>query len=254
MRLLSRSPVLLLVLVVYPVLVALLVAVALQSDDRRPAVAVVVQDTSGRTVAVGDQRLGVDDYVARLAEDVDVTRLDAAAAQDALDAGRVTAVLTIPEGFISDLQSGVRQPVLTLDASRRTPIEADAGGAQPRVRRLPAQPAAGRGVRRPGAAPGGPGPERRPAGRLRAQHATPWAGAQPGGRDRPAAAAAGRRTEPPAAAQLDPILAFIDTTQRNLDLAQPAANAIRAPIDLASPRRRPAANRCRPSASPAPSW
>ncbi len=125
-RLLRRAPALLLVLVVYPVLVALLVTLALQSNDRRPAIAVVVQDTSGRTVAVGDERLGIDDYVARLSEDVDVRRLDAAAAKDALDAGRVTAVLTIPEGFISDLQSGVRQPVLSLDASRRTPIEADA--------------------------------------------------------------------------------------------------------------------------------
>ena len=108
--LLRRSPALLLVLVVYPILVALLVALALQSDERRPDVAVVNLDTSGRTVDVGGNRLSIDDYIDRLAEDVDVRRLDAEAAADALDAGRVSAVLTIPEGFISDLQSGVRQP------------------------------------------------------------------------------------------------------------------------------------------------
>ena len=72
----ARRP-LLLVLVVYPLLVALLVALALQSDERRPDVAVVNLDTSGRTVEVGDQRLSIDDYVARLSEDVDVRELDA---------------------------------------------------------------------------------------------------------------------------------------------------------------------------------
>ena len=35
-------------------------------------------------------------------------------------------MLTIPESFISDLQSGVRQPALRLDTSRRSPIEDDA--------------------------------------------------------------------------------------------------------------------------------
>lgn len=231
-RLLSRSPALLLVLVVYPVLVALLVAAALQSDDRRPAVAVVVQDTSGRTVAVGDQRLGVDDYVARLAEDVDVKRLDAAAAQDALDAGRVTAVLTIPEGFITDLQSGVRQPVLTLDASRRTPIEADqvVRNLESAVYRLNQRLAEGYvdqvlrlvDLVQNGGELGAFGRSTSALGLVRSRGVV----VDLQRRLRAEGQAA-------AAAELDPILAFIDTTQRNLDLARPAANAIRAPIDLA---------------------
>lgn len=231
-RLLSRSPALLLVLVVYPVLVALLVTAALQSDDRRPAVAVVVQDTSGRTVAVGDQRLGVDDYVARLAEDVDVRRLDAAAAQDALDAGRVTAVLTIPEGFITDLQSGVRQPVLTLDASRRTPIEADqvVRNLESAVYRLNQRLAEGYvdqvlrlvDLVQNGGELGAFGRSTSALGLVRSRGVV----VDLQRRLRAEGQAA-------AAAELDPILAFIDTTQRNLDLARPAANAIRAPIDLA---------------------
>jgi ABC-2 type transport system permease protein len=126
LRLLVRTPAVLLILVVFPLLVAALVALALQSDERRPDVAVVNLDTSGRTVAVGESRLSIDDYIARLSEDVDVRRLDAESAASALDAGRVSAVLTIPAGFISDLQAGVRQPALLLDTSRRSPIEADA--------------------------------------------------------------------------------------------------------------------------------
>ena len=109
-RLLARTPAVLLVLLAFPLLVALLVALALQSDERRPDVAVVNLDRSGRTVEVGDRRLSVDEYIARLAEDVDVRELDPEAAATALDDGRVSAILTIPDGFISDLASGVRQP------------------------------------------------------------------------------------------------------------------------------------------------
>ena len=229
--LLRRSPALLLVLVVYPILVALLVAVALQSDERRPDVAVVNLDTSGRTVSVAGNRLSVDDYVNRLAEDVDVRRLDPAAAKDALDAGRVSAVLTIPEGFIADLQSGVRQPSLELATSRRSPIEADAikRRLEAAVYRLNQRLATGYVQQvlqlvdlvtnggeigifgRTGDALGLKRSRTLVTGlqaRLRAQGDAKTAG------------------------ELGPLVNFIDETQRNLDLAKPAANAIRAPIVL----------------------
>lgn len=231
LRLLLRTPAVLLILVVFPLLVATLVALALQSDERRPDVAVVNLDTSGRTVAVGQSRLSIDDYVARLAEDVDVRRLDADAAASALAAGRVSAVLTIPEGFISDLQSGVRQPSLLLDTSRRSPIEADAivRNLESAVYRLNQRLAVGyvdqvlrlvdlvvNGGRlgffgRTGDALG-----------LRRSRVL-VTGVQERLR---AAGQAGP------AGELGPLINFIDETQRNLDLAKPAANAIRAPIEL----------------------
>ena len=230
-RLLTRTPAVLLILIVFPLLVALLVALALQSDERRPAVAVVSLDTSGRTVVVGERRLSADDYVARLSEDVDVRRLDADAARRALDDGRVSAVLTIPENFISDLQSGVRQPALMLDTSRRSPIEADAieRNLQAAVYRLNQSLAVGyvdqvlrlvdlviNGGRlgffgRTGDALG--------LKRSRVLVTTLQERLRVGG-------------QPAAAGQLGPLVNFIDETQRNLDLARPAANAIRAPIEL----------------------
>lgn len=231
LRLLARTPAVLLILIVFPLLVATLVALALQSDERRPDVAVVNLDTSGRSVAVGDQRLSIDDYIARLSEDVDVRPLDAEAATSALDEGRVSAVLTIPPGFISDLQSGVRQPSLTLDAGRRSPIEADAivRNLESAVYRLNQRLAVGyvdQVLRlvdlvvsggelgffgRTGDALGLRNSRVLVTGvqeRLRAD-----------GQDA-------------AAEDLDPLVNFIDETQRNLDLAKPAANAIRAPIVL----------------------
>jgi ABC-2 type transport system permease protein len=229
--LLRRSPALVLVLIVYPVLVALLVALALQGDERRPDVAVVNLDTSGRTVDVAGNRLSIQDYIDRLAEDVDVRLLDAGPAAEALEGGRVSAVLTIPEDFISDLQSGVRQPAIELATSRRSPIEGDAI-----TRRLEAA-----------------------VFRLNQRLATGYVeqvlelvdlvtnGGEIGIFGRSGDALGLKRSrelvtdlqdelraagDAATAAQLAPLVNFIDETQRNLDLARPAANAIRAPIVL----------------------
>jgi ABC-2 type transport system permease protein len=231
LRLLGRAPALLAVLLAYPLLVALLVALALQSEERSPDVAVVNLDTSGRTVEVGEGRLSIADYIDRLGEDVTVRELGAEEAADALDAGRVSAVLTIPEGFIADLQSGVRQPTIGLATSRRSPIEADAI-----TRRLEAA-----------------------VFRLNQGLAVGYVeqilrlvdlvveGGEIGIFGRSGEALGLRRSkelvrdvqsrlrdvgEPASAARLEPLVNFIDETQANLDLARPAANAIRAPIQL----------------------
>ena len=123
-RLLFRGRGLLAMLIGYPLIVAALVTVALQSGERRPSIAFVNLDTSNRTVLVGDRRLGVTDYEQRLAAEVDLKYLSADAARAALDAGRVSAVLTLPAGFINDLQSGILSPTIGLEVSRRSPIEA----------------------------------------------------------------------------------------------------------------------------------
>jgi ABC-type transport system involved in cytochrome c biogenesis permease component len=221
----------LLLVVVYPILVALLVAVALQNEDHRPSVAIVNQDSSGRSVEVGGRRLSVDDYVHRLSDDVDVSLLSAQDAQDALDAGRVGAVLTIPDHFIADLQSGVRQPVLRLATSRRSPIEADAIqqsleaalyrlnqslalGYVDSVLRLVDLVVNGGRIGFFGRSGDALGLQRSRALVLRMQQRLRAGG------------------ELLLATQLGPLLNFIDETQNNLDLAKPAANAIRAPIEL----------------------
>jgi ABC-2 type transport system permease protein len=230
-RLLGRTPALLLVLVAYPLLVALLVALALQSDERKPDVALVVNDTSGRSVEVGERRLSIDDYVDRLSDDVNVRELSADAAQTALDDGRVAAVLTIPEGFISDLQSGVRPPALELTASRRSPIQADAieRRLEAAVFRLNQSLATGyvEQVLRlvdlviDGGEIGIFGRSGDALGlrRSRALVLSVQAQLREAGQD-----AAARR--------LAPLLNFIAETENNLDLARPAANAIRAPIEI----------------------
>jgi ABC-2 type transport system permease protein len=127
LRVLVRSRALLAVLIGYPVVIAILLAIALSGGDRRPTVAFVNLDAaSGRTVQVGDERLSIEDYATRLEDDVDLVRLDPAQAEEALADGRVSAVLTVPRGFIADLQSGLKPPVLQLATNPRSPIEAQA--------------------------------------------------------------------------------------------------------------------------------
>ena len=106
LRVLGRSRGLLAVLIGYPIVIAVLLAIALSGGDRSPSVAFVNLDAgSGRTVQVGDERLSVDDYATRLEEDIDLVRLSTPQAGEALADGRVSAVLTVPRGFIADLQS-----------------------------------------------------------------------------------------------------------------------------------------------------
>ncbi|MBM3664714.1 MAG: hypothetical protein FJW92_02830 [Actinobacteria bacterium] len=127
LRVLGRSRGLLAVLIGYPIVIAILLAIALSGGDRRPSIAFVNLDSgSARTVQVGEERLSVDDYANRLEDDVDLVRLTPQQAEDALADGRVSAVLTVPEGFITDLQSGLKPPVLQLATNPRSPIEAQA--------------------------------------------------------------------------------------------------------------------------------
>jgi len=127
LRVLGRSRGLLAVLIGYPIVIAILLAIALSGGDRRPSIAFVNLDTgAARTVQVGEERLSVDDYATRLEDDVDLVRLGPAQADEALADGRVSAVLTVPQGFIADLQSGLKPPVLKLATNPRSPIEAQA--------------------------------------------------------------------------------------------------------------------------------
>ena len=127
LRVLGRSRGLLAILIGYPIVIAVLLAIALSGGDAKPSVAFVNLDAqSGRTVQVGDQRLSVDDYANRLGEAVNLVRVDAQQATEALGDGKVSAVLTIPKDFVSDLQTGIRSPVITLQTNPRSPIEAQA--------------------------------------------------------------------------------------------------------------------------------
>jgi ABC-2 type transport system permease protein len=161
---------------------------------------------------------------------------------EALDAGKVSAILTIPPGFIADLQTGVSPPVVGLITSRRSPIESSAieRRLQAAIYRLNQNLAStyvqqtlqlvdlvvnGGSITIFGISGKILGLEksREILGRLQSDLRA--------------------RGEGALASRLDPLVRFIDATLPNLRLAGDAANAIRSPIQLriskAAPGREP---------------
>lgn len=126
LRLLTRSPALLAILIGYPILVALLVAVALQGEDRKPEVAFVNLDTPGATIQVGGETTTIDDYVARLSDEIELKKSTPEVARKALDDGRIAAILTVPKGFVESLEFGELPPTVELVTSRRSAVQSEA--------------------------------------------------------------------------------------------------------------------------------
>jgi ABC-type transport system involved in cytochrome c biogenesis permease component len=230
-RLLARAPILLVLLLGYPLLVALLAASALQGQGRAPTIAVVNLDTAGQSVQVGNEQLSVDSYIERLGKQVHVERLSADQASQQLDAGRVSAVLTIPPGFVADLRSALVQPTLQLVTSRRSPIEGDAVAHQLQsavyqFNQNLAQSYVNQILKLANLIVNGGqvqifGRQGQVIGLARTRQVVARARAQ--------SLREGRVQQ---AAELATVLAFIDATQNNLGLANPAAHAIASPIRL----------------------
>jgi ABC-2 type transport system permease protein len=115
---LRRSPVLLGLLLAYPLLIALLVGLVAGYANAKPRVALVDEDGLPRIVTVGGHRFNVDKTISRVSKDVDLVRLDHDEAQRQLRSGKVVAVLTVPPGFVETLQGMVASPKLEVQTAR----------------------------------------------------------------------------------------------------------------------------------------
>jgi ABC-2 type transport system permease protein len=113
-----RSPLLLGLLLAYPLLIALLVGLVAGYANAKPRVALVDQDGLPRFVNVGGHRFDVDRTIRRVSKDVDLVRLGHDEAQRELRSGKVVAVLTVPPGFVATLQGMVSSPRLEVQTAR----------------------------------------------------------------------------------------------------------------------------------------
>jgi ABC-2 type transport system permease protein len=123
---LRRSPILLGLLVSYPIVIALLVGLVAGYANAKPRVALVDEDNLPPVVTVAGQEFGVSKTIHEVARNVILVKMSQAEAARELAAGKVVAVITVPPGFIADLQTTVEQPSLIL--------ETGTGGVSPRVR------------------------------------------------------------------------------------------------------------------------
>jgi ABC-2 type transport system permease protein len=115
---LRRSPLLLGLLVAFPLLIALLVGLVAGYANSKPRVALVDEDHLPRIVSVGGHEFNVDKTIKRVSKDVKLVRLGHAEAQRELRSGKVVAVLTVPKGFVATLQGMVSSPRLEVQTAR----------------------------------------------------------------------------------------------------------------------------------------
>jgi ABC-2 type transport system permease protein len=106
LQILRRSPLQAVLLVAYPVLIALLIGFAISRDDADPRVAFLNEIPAGARIAAGDGRLpavGVNERICRRVECVDVA--DRAEAERRVRDGDVLAALILPANLIDRLNS-----------------------------------------------------------------------------------------------------------------------------------------------------
>ena len=113
LRRLARSPLLLVALVAYPLLIALLVGLVVRYAGERPRVAFVDRAGLPETMLLGERRFDMRRLFEEAAE-VDLVRMTAEEARRELGTGRVLAVLEVPRDFSIRLRRLRESPRLVL--------------------------------------------------------------------------------------------------------------------------------------------
>jgi ABC-type multidrug transport system permease subunit len=140
LAILRRSPLLVGILVIYPVALALMIGLALSSPPGRPRVAVYSGVPAGKgTIIVGGSRVDIGAYTRQLSSSI--TRIpvrSAAAAVAAVRSGRAQAAIIVPAGIISQVQAlisqGVGTPTVQLVLNDASPLEREVVDAEIQTR------------------------------------------------------------------------------------------------------------------------
>jgi ABC-2 type transport system permease protein len=115
---LRRSPLLLGLLLAYPLLIALLVGLVAGYANAKPRVAFVDEDGLPRIVEIGGHRFDVHKTIDAVSRNVTLVRLSHDRAQEEFRSGSVVAVITVPDGFVATLKSLVTSPKLEVQTAR----------------------------------------------------------------------------------------------------------------------------------------
>ncbi len=111
---LRRSPALIGVLIAYPLVIAILIGLTAAYANAKPRVALVDLDGIPHRVVVAGKSFDVDALIHQVAKNAELVPMSERAASSGLASGRVAAVITIPQGFIAELEGLVSSPHLTL--------------------------------------------------------------------------------------------------------------------------------------------
>jgi ABC-type transport system involved in cytochrome c biogenesis permease component len=129
LQILRRSPLLVGLLVVYPIAIALMIGFALSSPPSKPTVAFYNQVPKNKgTISLGSQKLNVASYASTLLSSVQPIKVHSeAAAVAAVRDGRALAAVVIPAQLPQEIQNlitqGVGNPTVHLYLNSKDPIE-----------------------------------------------------------------------------------------------------------------------------------
>jgi ABC-2 type transport system permease protein len=115
---LRRSPLLLGVLLAYPVLIAVLVGIVAGYANAKPRVAFVDEDGLPKIVTIAGEHFNVQKTIDRVSKDVTLVRLSRREAARQLRSGKVVAIVTVPDGFIATLKAMLQSPKLDVQTAR----------------------------------------------------------------------------------------------------------------------------------------
>src|SRR5436305_4162540 len=129
LQILRRSPLLVGLLIVYPIVVALMIGFALSSPPGKPKVAYYSQVAPGHgKVKLGNQTINVSTYASELFKSIQPIRVHSRAEAIAkVRDGQALAALIVPSDIVSQIQSlvttGVGNPTVQLILNSSDPLE-----------------------------------------------------------------------------------------------------------------------------------
>jgi ABC-type multidrug transport system permease subunit len=129
LQILKRSPLLVGLLVVYPIAIALMIGFALSSPPGKPKVALLNEVPAGHgELSFGNQKINVSKYASQLYQSIDPIKVNSRGeAIDKVKSGQAVAALIVPADIVSQINSlitqGVGNPTVELILNTKDPIE-----------------------------------------------------------------------------------------------------------------------------------
>jgi hypothetical protein len=129
LQILRRSPLLVGLLIVYPVVLALMIGFALSSPPGKPKVAFYSEVASGGgRIGFGNQRIDISRYASQLFQSIQPIRVRSRQAAIAkVRSGQALGALIIPSDLVSQIQSlittGVGSPTVELVLNSKSPLD-----------------------------------------------------------------------------------------------------------------------------------
>ncbi|HEX4805629.1 MAG TPA: ABC transporter permease [Conexibacter sp.] len=125
LQILRRSPLLVALLVIYPIAIALLIGFALSRGPEKPTIALVDEiPHAQRSFTVAGSTLNADEYLPDLLRSVDVVRAATRAdARRLVRDGKVLGAIVLPPDIVQKLATGAEQPTIEVIYNGSDPVK-----------------------------------------------------------------------------------------------------------------------------------